>query len=238
MEEISLKNNQITLDRRLDALEYFDESSREFPVTAALAPRLSEKLVPISKVHLILNCLDQGTEGACLAFTGAHFMLAEPNMGSTRLYTAEYARKRLYHPAQLIDVFPGQEPEVSGTSTIAILKIMKQLGLIDSYFWQFNFEQVQLGVSYLGPAMVATNWYSDMMQTTPDGQCRPGGYLVGRHGYLLYGMNMQRRVFLFQNSWGPKGYGIQGKFWMTFDNARKLFANRGEVVFPHKVTGR
>lgn len=236
---IELRDGSVSVDSRLGALEEFDDRSLAYSITDTLKERY-EKLVPINKVHLAPTCLDQGQEGACAGFATTHAILTEPRIQDPKIYNAKFARESLYYPAQMNDEFPGGEypgadPRMGGTSVLAVMKEAKALGVIEKYEWAFSIESLVLGVSWHGPAVLGTVWTDSMMRPDRKGAVKTDGRVVGRHAYLMYGVNIRTRMALCLNSWGEEGYGVQGRFQIALDDVEDLLGSRGEAVFITKT---
>lgn len=233
---IELRNSQSTNDRRMDALVEFDERSREFPVSMTLNTKYPD-LEPISKYWWAPTILDQEEDGACAAFSATHIMLNEPWLGDPAVYNQGFARE-LYFAAQRNDQWPGGEypgadPQMSGTSMLAVAKELKKMGLIKGYEWAFRMMELILGVGYIGPAWVGTDWHEGMMEPDKFGEVDPVGRIVGRHAWGVYGYNHRERMFSAVNSWG-EGWGVAGRFKISVPNMAMLLQNEGEVMFLHR----
>ena len=236
---IELRDGSVSVDSRLGALEEFDDRSLAYSITDTLKERY-EKLVPINKVHLAPTCLDQGQEGACVGFATTHAILTEPIIQDPKIYNAKFARESLYYPAQMNDQFPGGEypgadPRMGGTSVLAVMKEAKKLGLIERYDWSFKPEDFILGIGYHGPSVVGTKWTDQMMRPDNRGVVSTYGRVVGRHAYLVYGINLRTNMALCLNSWGPDNYGVQGRFQIPLEALFDLLEDRGEAVFITKT---
>jgi len=234
-----LRDNSTTLDRRTDLLIEYDDRSREFPVGVAVA-RKYPNAVPISRIWYCPTCLDQHNEGACGAFAATHIVLAEPGIRPVSQYTASFARQELYFPAQHIDSFPGGEypgadPVMGGTSLLAVMKVLMEMGLITEYNWAFTFEELLIGVCYFSPAQIGSLWLEGMNYPDQSGTVRPTGAITGRHSYMLYGYNVHTGRLLFLNSWGLN-WGLRGKFQMSVADFMFLRKMGGfEACFMKKV---
>ena len=69
-----------------------------------------------------------------------------------------------------------QMPERGEKELLALLKQMRSSGLIKSYCWAFNLEQVLIGIGYFGTAILGLSWTSGMTDPSQgDGISRPTG---------------------------------------------------------------
>lgn len=207
--------------RSLGRLQEFDERSRSFPVRTLLGdvPALSTK---------IWDCevwLDQGSEGACVGFSWAHELAAEPAVISV---SEPYARL-IYREAQKIDEWPGEDYE--GTSVLAGVKIVQGLGWIDEYRWAFNTADVLEAIVNIGPVVLGTNWYEGMWDTNQNGYVLPTGSLQGGHAIAIIGYDHERGAVLLHNSWGTS-WGVDGRAWLDIASLEFLLGQQGEVCVP------
>ena len=89
---LTLRDGSKVTDARLARLVQFDERSRNFPVRAL---RTTEQ-APRSRMWRCRRALDQGPNGACVGFSMAHELIANPVPVRVR---AKFA-KQLYREAQ------------------------------------------------------------------------------------------------------------------------------------------
>jgi len=229
-EKFKLKNGESTTDRRLDRVEFFDERSKEFPVSFFWS---KDKKPLRSYTWRCKKFLNQGMEGACVGFGICHELAARP--AEVEGLTNRYAREHIYWEAQKIDGWPGGAyPEADrhyeGTAVLAGVKIAHKLGYFDSYRWAFSLEDLQLGVGYNGPAVIGVNWYEGMFTPDEKGYIYPTGKQVGKHCTLVNAININQQRFTIHNSWG-KNWGMHGECYISFEDMDKLLKQRGEVVF-------
>lgn len=229
---IPLKGGNITSDVRLDRVTQFDERSRSYPVRAALqgVQRKEKRWTPG-------DVLDQGSEGACVGFGWSGELEASP----VRVKNVDNSFARaLYHRAQQLDEWPGEEYE--GTSVLAGAKACKELGMIESYRWAFGIDDLIDAVVGLGPAVLGINWYEGMYETRPSGLVEVTGNTVGGHCILITGYHPKMRirgegwltrheVLIWQNSWGT-GYGRNGFGYVPVEGMEALLKDAGEACVP------
>ena len=77
--------------------------------------------LPEEKLWRIGPILDQGEEGACVGYAWRAWMNARPIANDPE---RQLQARDIYLRAQLVDEFPGREPEMSGTSVRAGAKVM------------------------------------------------------------------------------------------------------------------
>lgn len=139
----------------------------------------------------------------------------------------------IYHRAQQIDEWPGEG--YAGTSVRAGAKAIKENGLISSFWWAESFQDIIQAIHQVGPVVVGTWWYWDMFYPDERGYVKPTGRSAGGHAYLANGVNLEREIIRFKNSWG-KGWGRNGHFYMTFEDFYKLWGDGAEACLALEVT--
>lgn len=170
------------------------------------------------------SCTMQSAVGVCR--TGpcrAAFKPAWP------LYDTEAERHDAYKRSQLVDPYPGAEPEYEGTSTDAAFKILRADGAIKAWKWLFGFHEVKQWVMHFGPVSVGTNWHEEMFYPDEGGFIRPRGEVSGGHAWRLVGFSQTRHAFRLINSWGTD-WGQNGRAWIHEDDLGSLLDAQGEAV--------
>jgi Papain family cysteine protease len=207
------------MKRILNRRVQFDERSRAHPVrtlTANRAPRSYTWRCPVA--------LDQGEEGACTGFGTSHALaarrLSRPNITNESAFA-------LYHAAQKLDEWPGEDYE--GSSVIAAAKAAKAAGLCGSYKWAFGEAELCSAVSWVGPVVIGVNWYDGMYDTDNKGLLSVTGRLVGGHAIVVLGFNVRTGLYKLRNSWG-RGWGIDGCCYITKADMARLLSEQGEAV--------
>ncbi|MBU0995059.1 MAG: hypothetical protein KJ737_21405 [Proteobacteria bacterium] len=228
---IRLKDGSETNDIRLDRVQFFDERSRSYPVRSMIAVKELRSYTWRCNIHL-----DQGREGACVGFGISHELAARPS--EVKGLTNKFAKESIYWEAQKIDEweggsYPGASPRYEGTSVLSGVKISRQKGFFDSFYWGFSLNDLALGVGRRGPAVLGLSWMEGMGKTDENGYIRATGEVVGGHCILCRGVNVREKYFLLRNSWG-KDWGKTGDCKISFDDMKKLLANGGESVFFEK----
>lgn len=212
------------LDRRIR----FDPRSRAYAaseVPGGLKP-------PRSYTWRVTETLDQRAEGACVGFGWTHARAAQPRRVA-RL--SERDARALYARAQLVDEFPGQEPQMSGTSVLAAAKLLAADGDIDNYRWAFTMNELLSWVSRKGPAVLGVPWFEGMIDADPKtGRIAPTGEQVGGHCLIANGVSLSRGTVRLHNSWGP-GWGRGGACEITFDDLYVVLRQNGEACLPVKA---
>ena len=203
-----------------------DPASRRF----AFVPRTSQQVV--TKTWRRYGAvLDQGSLGSCTGNAMTHALNSLPlHLKKSQIWDQSMA-VMLYSAATGLDPWEGSyPPEDTGSSGLAVCKAAVQMGHINSYKWAFGFDHV-LSTLMAGPVLVGTYWYSGMSYPDANGFVTPSGSKEGGHEYLLVGVNTSKRYLTFQNSWSSL-WGVRGRFYMTFDNFKRLLDEDGDAVLP------
>lgn len=169
--------------------------------------------------------LNQGSTSHCVGYAWSHFLQSDP---WNEPVTNKINPVDIYRKAQQIDEWPGEEPEVYGTSLRAAAKVLASEGFINRYIWGFNVEDTARFVCDRGPVVACTRWYAGMTETDPNGFARPISTYEGGHAWVIYGVDAQWETFFGLNSWGNM-YGRNGRFYIRFSDMEKLFKSGGQV---------
>lgn len=215
-------------DIRLGRLVNFDERSRNYPIRTLVEEQ------PLRSYSWDCNAwFDQGKEGACVAFSLGHELAAQPV--EVQGLTNEILVENFYWEIQKTDPweggsYPGANPVYEGTSVLCGLKFLQDKGLIQSYRWAFNLNDVLLGIGYNGPCEFGINWYSDMYEPDSKGFIHPTGQLVGGHAIIGRAVDIENKFVTLHNSWG-QDWGINGDCYISFEDLEKLLKEDGEAAF-------
>jgi len=226
-QEVRLKTGEIINDPRLGRISFFDERSKDYPITAVIPSKKHRSYTWRCK-----TVLDQKIEGSCVSHGIAHELIARP--AEVKGLTADYIRSQ-YWVAQKNDEwdggsYPGANPFYEGTSILAGVKAYKKERWFESYRWAFSLNEMILGVGHNGPAVIGVLWYSGMFEPDNDNFIHPEGNIVGGHCVLVRAVNVKKKRFTIRNSWG-RSWGKDGDCYINFDDMDKLLHERGECVF-------
>lgn len=182
------------------------------------------------RYHYHDTILDQGSTSACTGAAARQWL----NMGPIRNLSGPDFMT-LYRENQKVDEWPGAEPSYYGSSVRASFKVMQKLGFVSRYAWAFDLETVVNHVLTVGPCVLGTDWYSDMLRTDEHGFIHAGGRSIGGHAYVLGGINRNRKCpdgsvgcGRIINSWSSK-WGQAGKAWISFKDLAALIKANGEA---------
>jgi hypothetical protein len=141
----------------------------------------------------------------------------------------------LYSAATAVDPWDGQwPPQDTGSSGLAVAKVLKARGLVASYSHCFTLDEV-LAALQNGPVGTGVRWYSRMFDPDPRGRVTVGGSLSGGHQFLIIGVYLDARELVARNSWGPD-WGTGGVFRIGFDDYRRLLEREdGDAIVLHLV---
>lgn len=224
------------MNRTLDWKPRFDEKSKDYPIRGLMARPPKRK----SKLWVVGPILDQGQEGACVGFGWTAKVLSEPFWFNLKTLPAPIPTEPqgfaldTYNEAKKVDETPGENYE--GTSVLAGAKVMQSRGVVKSYSWAFNVNDVIDGIIKKGPVVLGINWY-DGMYDAINGVLSVSGNLAGGHCILAVGFRASSPTFngedsiILQNSWGVS-WGKQGLAEIRVSDLARLLSEQGEACLP------
>lgn len=234
----ALRDGSVTAHSYLDRIIEFDEKSRDYDVARRTAH------LPIESRYWYLprkRLLDQLEEGACVSTGVAHELAASPRAISG--LTMDWARTRIYWPAQRNDPFaggeyPGAQPRSGGTGVLDGVKEAQALGFYDRYEWAFDFDD-GLRSLQIGPGILGLWWKSSMFEPRPSGLLEVSGRNEGGHCVAILGAVFQRKLrgeppldlAIVAQSWGL-GHGDRGFVYIRLEDLQDLLAEDGEWCIP------
>lgn len=227
---LELKDGTRTPDARRDRLVYYDPASLNYRIRGALAPQQRQPHTTQWYAPPGTPVLDQGNEGACVAFGVTNELLFYP-YPIPRL-DGTFAVQQIYWPAQRADpwpggAYPGATPRYDGTAVLFGIKAAAALGYYKEYRCGTSEPEMAAGVSWLGPAIIGVNWMTDMEDPDRNGVIHATGEVAGGHCTLVTGINVERGYYRIRNSWGPR-WGLGGDALISRDDMARLLADDGE----------
>jgi hypothetical protein len=157
----------------------------------------------------------------------------------------------LYRRFIMVDEWRQNDREVNlpddqlqfGTSVRAGAKVCQSLGLLESYLWAKNAEDVRAWhLAGFGTVVLGVNWTDAMVKPDSDGFISYNGRPDGSgHCVVTTGWNDRVRhngkpvrAGRIQNSWGPR-WGQLGRCWIEMEDLERLIADQGEACAPTEV---
>lgn len=203
-----------------------DERSRSHQAALAPVPRsvLWGHHAPV---------LDQGELGSCTGNATAQLINTDPFAAvRPKGYLVEADAVRIYELGTVLDGIPGNTypPTDDGSSGLGVAKAGVKLKYFSGYKHAFGFKDFCAALQ-LQPVIVGTTWYETMFTPSRLGVVTPGGEVAGGHEYLALGVDYQTQLITFLNSWSD-GWGVGGRFLMSFKAFSKLLADQGDVTAP------
>jgi C1A family cysteine protease len=227
-----------------------DPRNRNFPLTLVLDPLREVAFpsgAPPGQRHypvIYSPVLKQGNTGTCTAHGATSLIEGAPIM-----------QKRPMSPFDLYRLIVKNDPwrdndwEATaaedqmqfGSSSLAVMKTLQQLGYVQSYLWAETAEQCRQWHLLAGVMCFGIAWKTEMMETDSQGFIRYRGHIEGGHFVKTTGWNdfvkyNGRRVpaVRIQNSWGPE-FGQKGRCWMLMDDLQMAIQDDGDAVAPTEV---
>lgn len=206
---------------------------RNWPASLLVSPDTVIK----TKMHsMFYKELDQSATSTCVGHAGKHFMLlapiiqTKPNWNPTAI--------DLYLAAAKIDEWSQNDNGdlQFGTSILALMKAMQDMGLVTNYLWANGVTQLARWISEYGPAVIGVNWYTSMFTPTTQGilEITPNSNVVGGHALAVRGWNVKTGMFRVVNSWGPM-WGDGGQCWIPGELMERLIREDGEIALPTEI---
>lgn len=191
-----------------------DVRDENFPLSIPLgAVKETDLLFQKWQIGRIYN---QGSEPTCVGYALNQILRSSPYVD-----TNPPPPGLIYEKAKQIDEFQGKSP-VGGTSLRAGLTVLRTLDKIDSYYWANSVDEIIRYIRSVGPLVTGTQWETSMSMPDWEGRVKLGGGVMGGHAYVIYGVDLQRKVFLCANSWG-EDWGHSGTFIIDINTFGYLF---------------
>lgn len=185
--------------------------------------------------------LDQGNLGSCVGNAATGVLATDPFFSTipveTQQHLAEAFAVDLYSLATQVDDAPGAyPPDDTGTSGLAVSKVLKSKGLISGYTHAFSTDDA-LRALVDRPLLVGVNWYRSFFYPDPSGHITvaPGSYVDGGHEFVVDEINAEEQYVGATNSWGPD-WGDAGRFYMDFTLFDRLLSEQGDAISLVPIT--
>lgn len=138
----------------------------------------------------------------------------------------------VYSAATAIDNCPGSyPPDDTGSSGLAVAKVLHKAGLIDGYKHAFSVEAF-LDALQVKPVIAGIDWYEGFDEPDGHGEVTISGEVRGGHEILAREFELADTVMesyvWFDNSWGDEWGPEAGRFCMTVRTLDELLANDGD----------
>jgi hypothetical protein len=211
-----------------------DERSRAFAYP-------TRGLSLVSTVHVRrIPVLDQGDVGSCtgnaalgVLGTDPHYPLTQPRIKD---FSEDFA-VGLYSSFTAEDGYEGTyPPDDTGSDGLTSGKVLKEMGFISGYQHTFSFNDALLALTQT-PFVTGVNWYSSMDVPDENGHVTISrdAYIRGGHEFEAFAVDVENRLVWFWNSWGM-GWGLDGKFSLSFDDYARLLGEDGDVTVYAPLT--
>lgn len=232
-DEIVHEGRRLGRNQWLDgrSLAYMVENSAR-EMSGSLRSQLWARPLPI---------LDQGDLGSCTGNAGIGALGTQPFLdavGADALgdavndaLAAEQLAVQLYSDATRVDGYPGvYPPEDTGSSGLAVCKVLKQRGTITGYRWARSSYGL-LRLLQAGPVLQGMPWYEAFFAPDSDGfidsdKAWRSSRLAGGHEVEAIGVELNEddlfdSAIVYCNSWGT-GWGQDGHFRMRLRTYEEL----------------
>jgi hypothetical protein len=200
-----------------------DERDNAFPMLTALdrigVPQIQQ--LPKSKMWTLSDIrIDQGASPRCAGYSGQNWELTEPVMDP---YEKSITGDDLYTACKQVDGYPDQD----GTTTNALMKVLRDRGLVKTWTWAWLPSTVKRFVLGKGPVLVGSWWRAGMDNYSADFTMSYTGENRGGHAYLLVGYDDARKAFRVLNSWGDH-WADNGCAWLTYGSLWRMILEKGK----------
>lgn len=180
---------------------------------------------------------DQGQLGSCTGNSGEGVMNTVPFHRTGTKLSTETNAVDTYSKATHRDRFPGAyPPEDTGSSGIAVAKVLLSEGRIASYRHAFSLKGAVSALQTV-PVMTGVPWFEGFDEPDPDtALVRIAGQIRGGHEFEVLAFEpastndpLLDGILEAVNSWGL-AYGIRGRFRFTGRTWGDLLEQQGDVT--------
>lgn len=185
--------------------------------------------------------LNQGSTGTCVGHAGKGHLMSAPVQRS--FHDDPPSAFDLYDLACTLDGFAQNDRDVDpgrtfGTTINALMKAMRQLGLISEWRWASSLDDLLDWLAFRGPVVFGVDWFDGFF--VPDAE----GFVTKRdtstssgHAFVVVGYDLThpRPHLVCVNSWG-NAWGADGTFRIELPLAEDLvFQRHGEAAAALEV---
>lgn len=220
IEHMTIREFTATGQHRLGRHVNHDSRSWDYP-----AP-MAAHLVTTRWTRLV-DPFDQGNTGSCTGNAGAGVVSTSPFTNRLTETDAISIYSDATHRDNIAGIYP---PNDTGSSGLAVAKVLKTRGLIKGYTHAFGIQHALKAVMK-SPGMTGIAWRVGCDSPNSDGVVRYTGPIRGGHEFEFVGVDLSTNLVWFCNSWS-KQWGLGGFFAMTIDDYAKALADHGDVTFP------
>lgn len=138
-----------------------------------------------------------------------------------------------HHFYDLCKIIDGEPGEQNGTSIRSVAKVMRQIGMINSYAFAHSIEEILYWLIYKGPMVVGTAWTYDMFMPDSNNIVHPTGTIEGGHCYVINKKTVgspKNSLLRIQNSWNGFWGNESGQAYISVPDFVSLFNDGGEVI--------
>ncbi len=230
-------------DRVLDWVSGHDPRSKNYTFFETMQTQTLKPIQPKFWTPGIV--LDQGREGACVAYGWTGELLAAPYRYTEKvLGEATKFAQSLYQKCRAHDRALGWNwPE--GASVLGGARTVRDMGYMGEFRWCMSMEELIAAVINEGPAVAGTKWLPSMGRPRPSGLIEIDDWdtrtnnghcydIIGYHPAMRIrgeAWNKRFHVAKIRNSWGP-GYGINGCAYIKVEDLARLLKGQGEACVP------
>lgn len=211
------------------------------PQSKRFAYKAPATLVLVSvRHHRFIPTLNQGSLGSCTGNAALGAVGSHPHYPLLDTVVSDWSQEQavsIYSEATVIDEFSGAYPPTdTGSSGLAVAKILHGRGWISGYRHTFNLEDMKAALQET-PVLLGINWYNNFFYPESDGTITvsDSDYVAGGHEVVVDEIDMERSRFGFTNSWGT-AWGDNGRGYISFALMQRLLNERGDVVVPVAIT--